>query len=80
MLVPKAGTEELSDLGEQLRKVVSESPLAIGNDRTLKVTLSAGCSIGPIETLEEAIRVADEALYEAKQMGRNQVQSKNVIR
>lgn len=79
MLVPGSGTEELSELGERLRRVVCELPLAIGNDRVLKVTLSAGCRVGPIEALEEAIRVADEALYQAKQTGRNQLMTKSMI-
>jgi len=78
VLIPRPDSELLSELGEQLRKVVSDSPLAIGDDRSLIVTLSAGCSIGPIESLDEMIRVADEALYEAKQSGRNQVRTKSV--
>jgi PleD family two-component response regulator len=58
---------------------VCESPLAIGNDRVLKVTLSAGCSVGPIEALEEALRVANEVLYQAEQTGRNQAMTKSMI-
>ncbi len=80
VLVPGSGTEEVSELGEQLRKAVSESPLALGDGRVLEVTLSAGCSAGPIGTLEEAIGAADEALYEAKKTGRNRVVTKNTAR
>jgi diguanylate cyclase (GGDEF)-like protein len=75
-LVPGSSGEEVIGLGEQLRTAVCGSPLAIAADRTLSVTISAGCSVGPIDGLTEAIRVADEALYEAKQTGRNRVTSK----
>jgi two-component system cell cycle response regulator len=80
VLVPGFDVEVLGALGEQLRKVVSDSPLAIGDGRILEVTLSAGCSIGPVESLQETIRVADEALYQSKHTGRNRVTIKNTTR
>jgi two-component system cell cycle response regulator len=79
VLAPGLGADELTGLGERLRSAICESPLAIGDDRTLDITISAGCCLGPLETLDEAIRMADEALYESKRSGRNRVTSKSLI-
>jgi two-component system, cell cycle response regulator len=78
VLVPGASVEALHELGERLRTAVCDSPLGIGDDRTLTITISAGCSVGPIDALEHAIRLADEALYEAKRTGRNRVATKRM--
>jgi len=76
VLVSCTGVEALHELGEQLRTAVCDSPFGIGGDRTLDITISAGCSVGPIAGLERFIVAADEALYEAKRTGRNRVAMK----
>jgi two-component system, cell cycle response regulator len=73
VLAPGLEIGEVTELGERLRSAICQSPLAIGDGRTLTITISVGCSLGPLDTLYEAIRVADEALYEAKRTGRNRV-------
>jgi two-component system cell cycle response regulator len=73
VLAPGLSTGEVSDLGEVLRAVVGDMPLAIGDGRVLAVTISVGCSLGSIDAFEEATRVADEALFESKRTGRNRV-------
>ena len=62
-------------MAERLRKAVSK--LAIkSNGKTFSMTASIGIAEADTkgETLEEALRRADEALYRAKQAGRNRVE------
>jgi two-component system cell cycle response regulator len=73
VLAPGLDGAGLADLGERLRTVVSSSPFAIGDGRLLVVHVSAGCASGPLDAFERTVLVADEALYEAKEAGRNRV-------
>lgn len=65
-------------VAEKLRRLVEQT--AIETDaRALKVTLSLGVTSflgGNEDTVEAIIQRADQALYEAKQSGRNQVRKK----
>ncbi len=66
-------------LGERLRRVVCASPFVAG-DASLAVTASIGFACFPSDPLrpaaagwQEVVELADRALYEAKQSGRNTV-------
>jgi diguanylate cyclase (GGDEF)-like protein len=73
-----AGLDErgVTDLAERLRLVVCNSPFAIGEERSLRITVSVGCVSGALGALDTLIPIADEALYEAKRAGRNRVISR----
>jgi two-component system cell cycle response regulator len=66
----------IEDLAERLRNVICSSPFGIGDEQALQVTVSVGCVSGPLEGLEAIVRLADEALYDAKRGGRNRVVSR----
>ncbi|MBI4586885.1 MAG: GGDEF domain-containing protein [Planctomycetes bacterium] len=61
-------------IGEQIRKAVSEHNFVFNNIQ-LHPTISIGVASYPADahSLEELVRKADEALYRAKNKGRNQV-------
>lgn len=57
------------------REQVARSPLQIAEDRTLTLTISIGLAQVKSGTcFEEAVKVADNALYVAKKTGRNRVE------
>lgn len=61
-------------VAERLRRLVSEKRFAVpARDEGLTVTLSAGVATAtdPMETGDQLLKRADEALYAAKQAGRN---------
>jgi diguanylate cyclase (GGDEF)-like protein len=63
------------DVAERIRSVV-EVPRVIAGDKLISVTVSLGvssCRMGD-DGPEQALARADQALYEAKRAGRNQVQ------
>ena len=75
-VLPAAATEDLRQLGERLRKSVEDGVLKDG-DRTVRVTLSVGGAAYPnqnVENEEALTQLADEALYRAKESGRNRVE------
>jgi two-component system cell cycle response regulator len=62
-------------VGERLRQKIAAEPFAIGEGRSIQVTVSVGvCSLtSTSETADDLVRRADEALYRAKRDGRNRV-------
>jgi two-component system cell cycle response regulator len=75
-VMPAASTEDLRQMGERLRQAVEDSSVADG-EKSVRVTLSAGGAAYPSQNVEHEeglIRLADEALYRAKDGGRNRVE------
>ena len=80
IILPDTDSEGAQLLAERLRSHVQETPLPIG-DKTLNITVSIGVAvyqgtgikINIVEVLEELIKKADQAMYLAKQKGRNRV-------
>ena len=65
----KATTEKM----ERLRKQIVSLAIPINDQEPLHVSVSIGVTSTLGESLEEMVRLADKALYKAKQSGRNQV-------
>jgi diguanylate cyclase (GGDEF)-like protein len=73
MLVSDIDEDGVIYLAERIRRNISEKPINI-EKRSLTITASLGLSqLSPINDLNTAIELADKALYEAKENGRNQV-------
>jgi len=73
-LLPETGLEAALQVAERLRVAVAGMGLVHGGT-PLAVTISLGVAqaAGPEETLEALLKRADQAMYEAKQSGRNRV-------
>jgi diguanylate cyclase (GGDEF)-like protein len=64
--------DELTLISEQINELVATSP-TVFNDLEIDQTISLGAVLWQGETLEELLKAADQALYQSKAMGRNQV-------
>lgn len=74
VLLPKAGVERASEVGERIRERACEGPIDAGNNTMVDITVSVGVAelrTEPLETMNELIARADAALYAAKAAGRN---------
>lgn len=74
-ILPELSLEGALDRAELLRRMVSEIRTRYRGDGLREVTISIGVAMYPqtCETLEQILRAADRALYEAKHQGRNRV-------
>ncbi|HEX2166024.1 MAG TPA: GGDEF domain-containing protein, partial [Longimicrobiales bacterium] len=75
-LLPETCIDDAAVFVERVRREVARRPFEIGGDEPLKMTLSAGVATYPHETIadvESLVRHADQALYTAKETGRNRV-------
>ncbi len=76
ILLPETNLEGAYAIGEKIRKHVEDLVIKLENQETLKFTISAGVAQIDSENelnLEKTIQRADDALYEAKEGGRNKV-------
>ncbi len=77
VILPAASKENAYDVGERLRRMVEKTSITEG-DQMIRVTISAGITSYPelqVENVLDLVKRADEALYSAKESGRNQVVS-----
>jgi diguanylate cyclase len=78
VILPQTELEGARQLAEQVRKTVANNRIRLkSNHQQLgAITLSVGCAqFDPREALSDLIWRADEALYQAKRQGRNQVRA-----
>ncbi len=74
LVLPATGVNGARHLAEQVRLAVEALALQGDGGRPLHVTLSAGVAeAAPADTPETLMHLADKALYQAKQQGRNRV-------
>ena len=75
LLLPETGVDEASALAERARAAVERSPVR-AHGRVADLTISAGVSVSREgDATDDLLRRADEALYEAKNGGRNKVET-----
>ncbi len=74
VLLHEAKPKGALNVAEKIRKLFSKIPVSVGETK-ITATVSIGVSFYPEETesLREAIKYADIALYKAKKSGRNRV-------
>ena len=78
-VLPAASSEDIRAIGERVRRAIEESSLVEGS-QTVRITVSIGGAAYPnqnVESEETLVELADEALYAAKQSGRNRVEIAN---
>jgi two-component system cell cycle response regulator len=78
IIMPDTSGDLACAAAERIRRAVATQPFMVdGGKMALDITLSAGVSTisGPNDTIAEIVKRADTALYQAKQGGRNRVES-----
>lgn len=76
IVLPGCPAPQARDRAEALRRHCAEVPVAIGGSPSLSVTISAGvAAFSPLQTSASFIDAADRALYAAKALGRNRVET-----
>ncbi len=81
ILLPDTNIDGAMVIAQKMRKAVEDAVLSV-NDEDLKFTVSIGVSSVDIQNetnIEASINRADDALYEAKESGKNKVCSKVVL-
>lgn len=74
MLLPATSLADASDFAEKLRAKIATTPIQVGSSPTIYVTVSIGISaLDNHADLSSMMRAADQALYVAKERGRNKV-------
>ena len=75
LLMNVESEDKVMEIAQKLRNKVQSMDIAIGDNKRLKKTISIGVSLFPSdsESIWQAIKYADIALYEAKKTGRNKV-------
>jgi two-component system cell cycle response regulator len=74
VVLPRTGLDGARTVGERIRLATSATPMnAAGQD--IPVTVSGGCAVGPVDTIEDLVSLADALLYRAKAAGRNRIES-----
>lgn len=64
----------VSQVAERIRASIEATPIPIGDGLTLNVTISGGICHGSSDvSVDSMLRLADEALYVAKNAGRNRI-------
>ncbi|MGL4243692.1 MAG: sensor domain-containing diguanylate cyclase, partial [Beijerinckiaceae bacterium] len=75
-LLPGADTAAAATRAEELRAKIEALKIRYGDSQLPRVTISAGVATYPamVGNLQELLQTADEALYKAKQNGRNRIE------
>ena len=72
ILLPNTNLQEAFLTAEKLKSLIAAVPVVFSRDRVISMTASFGVAdIG--ETIDEIINNADQAMYNAKNMGKNLV-------
>jgi diguanylate cyclase (GGDEF)-like protein len=76
-LLPDTRLDEAFKVAERIRHAIASTPVMLGSGEVLSVTASFGVSVlhDRDQDLQPALKRADEALYRAKETGRNRVVS-----
>lgn len=78
VILPETAPEGATTFAERVRERVAEHPFPDPSGRTLRLTTSIGIATFPgprIDSVEDLVARADEALYRAKAEGRNRVRT-----
>lgn len=74
-VLPAASSQDLRLVGDRLRRAIEDTSVSEGS-QTIRVTVSLGAAAYPNQNVEKEdalVQLADDALYQAKESGRNRL-------
>jgi two-component system, cell cycle response regulator len=72
VILPRTDLAGAQEVAERIRSATAAAPMtAAGQD--IAVTVSGGCALGPGDSADAVVHLADQCLYKAKQAGRNRI-------
>jgi diguanylate cyclase (GGDEF)-like protein len=72
-LLKTTGAKEAYDIVEDIRHSVEHLGLATKTRGDITITVSAGLSVRPLDSLEDMLDESDALLYKAKTSGKNRI-------
>jgi diguanylate cyclase (GGDEF)-like protein/putative nucleotidyltransferase with HDIG domain len=77
LLLPEVDAEEARDIAERVRTTIANEPIILTESDSLNATVSIGVATYSSDGYGEQnlLQLADQAMYMAKRLGRNQVRS-----
>ncbi|HET8840626.1 MAG TPA: diguanylate cyclase, partial [Ktedonobacteraceae bacterium] len=72
-VLPETEASDALAIAQHLRTTVNQQPFAVGSGLYLTCTIGLACYPAHGETLDAIVNAADQAMYAAKRLGRNQV-------
>jgi two-component system, cell cycle response regulator len=73
IVMPGVGPRDANIVLERIRKIVKATPIGLHGGEELLITVSIGGAVWSGEPIDDLLSRADEALYDAKRAGRDQV-------
>jgi len=73
IILPDTPTATGMQIAERIRRSIENTPMRLADEKFINLTVSIGLHCSMAKTLDQAIIHADEALYKAKNSGRNRV-------
>ena len=81
VLLPQASAQHAAEIAERIRARIAAKPVLLPSDEAIPVTVSIGLAMltddtaarEPVELAAQMVAAADQAMYAAKQQGRNRV-------
>ncbi|HVM10055.1 MAG TPA: diguanylate cyclase [Acidimicrobiales bacterium] len=73
VVAPNTDLDGAWRLGERIREAIGGTPIPLSAGRDVLVTVSIGCATGRGDDIDRQLRLAEQALAQAKEAGRNKV-------
>ena len=72
VILPRTDLGGATEVAERIRSATAAQPV-IAQGREISVRVSGGCALGPADSVDALVQLADQCLYQAKDSGRNRI-------